>query len=192
MDRDGRVRRGARSRERITEALFELIESGELLPTAEQVARRAGVGERTVFRHFADMETLFAELSGRVERELQPLLDQPPFAGTRSDRVQALVARRSELYERIAPYRHSGALQRRHSAFLQRQHEVLNRTLREHLVDALDSELGDGDPVLLDALDLICSFEAWDRLRTDQKLSRERAARVVEASILQLLGALAS
>jgi methyltransferase-like protein len=33
---DGRVLRGTRNRDRITDALFELIESGELIPTAEQ------------------------------------------------------------------------------------------------------------------------------------------------------------
>ncbi len=72
---DGRVRRGAQNRDRILDALYALIGEGELQPTAEQVARRAGVGERTVFRHFEDMETLHAELSGRLRREVAPLLE---------------------------------------------------------------------------------------------------------------------
>ena len=40
-DEDGRVQRGARNRERILDALLELVRAGELLPTAEQVAARA-------------------------------------------------------------------------------------------------------------------------------------------------------
>ncbi|MGE4608350.1 MAG: hypothetical protein AAEJ52_16545, partial [Myxococcota bacterium] len=39
---DVRVLLGNRNRDRITDAFFELIESGELIPTAEQVAQRAG------------------------------------------------------------------------------------------------------------------------------------------------------
>ena len=184
---DGRVLRGTRNRDRITDALFELIESGELIPTAEQVAQRAGVGERTVFRHFADMETLFAELSGRLESEMRPLLDQPAAIGSREERVRALVERRAELYERISPFKHSSTLQRVHSEFLQRQHALMNRTLREHLVDAFGSELVGAPDVTLEALDFLTSFEAWDRLRNDQRLSREHASRVSVASVLKLL-----
>ena len=53
---DGRVLRGARTRERIVDAVFELVSEGTVRPTAEEVASRAGVGIRTVFRHFDDME----------------------------------------------------------------------------------------------------------------------------------------
>jgi AcrR family transcriptional regulator len=51
------VQRGARNRAAIVAALLELVGEGELEPTAEQVAERACVGTRTVFRHFADMES---------------------------------------------------------------------------------------------------------------------------------------
>lgn len=186
---DGRVLRGSRNRDRITDALFELIEAGELIPTADQVARKAGVGERTVFRHFADMETLFAELSGRVEREMRPLIEQPSTAGNREERVRALVAARAELYERISPFKHSAALQRVHSEFLQRNHAISNRALREHLVDRLDSELDGAAIETLEGLDFLTSFEAWDRLRNDQGLSRERATQVSVVAISRLLGA---
>ena len=44
------------------DALQELVHEGVLVPTAQTVAERAGVGIRTVFRHFDDMETLFATM----------------------------------------------------------------------------------------------------------------------------------
>ena len=187
---DGRVARGTRNRDRITDALLELIESGELIPTAEQVARRAGVGERTIFRHFADMETLFAELSGRLETEMRPLLEQPATVGNREERVHALIDRRAALYERISPFKHAGTLQRVHSKFLQRTHAAMNRTLRENLLDALRTELAGAPEVTLEALDFLTSFEAWDRLRNDQRLSRDRASQVSVASVLKLLGSM--
>jgi len=66
---DGRALRGARNRERIVEALLELVREGELLPTAEQVSQRAGVGTRTVFRHFDDMESLNSEVQAAIKLE---------------------------------------------------------------------------------------------------------------------------
>ena len=42
---------------------------------------------------------------------------------------------------------------------------------------------------LLDALDLVASFEAWDRLRNSQGLGRARAVRVVQQSLLAIFSA---
>ena len=71
---DGRVLRGEKSRESIVDALFELVGEGVLAPTAQQVAERAGVGLRSVFRHFSDMERLFAAMDARLGAEVIPLL----------------------------------------------------------------------------------------------------------------------
>lgn len=61
--KDGRRRRSAQSRDRIVEALLDLVAGVVVTPSAEAVAARAGVGLRTVFRHFRDMESLSAVLS---------------------------------------------------------------------------------------------------------------------------------
>src|SRR5690349_22289922 len=63
---DGRVRRGERSRDAIVGALFDLIGGGVLQPTAQQVADRAGVGIRSVFRHFTEMDSLYAAMDTRL------------------------------------------------------------------------------------------------------------------------------
>jgi AcrR family transcriptional regulator len=185
---DGRVRRGAENRGRILDAIYELVREGHLLPTAEQVAQRAGVGERTVFRHFEDMETLHAELNARLRREVQPILEEPPITGLRGERVRALVSRRARLFESIAPFHRSAALQRHRSAFLRRAHAETCRMLRDDLARAFAQELAADEGWLLDALDQAASLEAWDRLRSEQKLGRERAARVLEGTLDKLLG----
>lgn len=56
--RDGRRERAVASRARILEAMVDLIQAGEVQPSAEAVAVRAGVGVRTVFRLFNDVEGL--------------------------------------------------------------------------------------------------------------------------------------
>ena len=66
------MQRGERSRQRIVAALFDLVGAGVLQPTAQQVAARAGVGMRTVFRHFSEMETLYAAMNGRSTARCVP------------------------------------------------------------------------------------------------------------------------
>jgi len=182
---DGRVRRGARNREAIVSALFELIGSGLLRPTAEQVAERAGVGTRTVFRHFDDMESLYAELAGLMRRELSPTIDLDAD-GTTAERVIAVVQHRAGLFERIAPYKRSGNLHRYGSKFLQQQAAEMVREQRASLLRALP-ELADAEPALVEALDLVTSFDAWDRLRSEQRLGRDRAQESMEAAALAVL-----
>ncbi len=89
---DGRLQRSERSREAIVQALYELVGEGSLLPTAEQVAERAGVGIRTVFRHFSDMEKLFSEMDARILVEVGPLMTGGSTEGSGSpvDRVRRL------------------------------------------------------------------------------------------------------
>src|SRR5271166_5670392 len=86
---DGRQRRSARSREGIVQALFELVGSGVLRPTAQQVAETAGVGIRSVFRHFADMESLFAEMQARLEAEAVPILRAAAVEGPLDRRARS-------------------------------------------------------------------------------------------------------
>ena len=65
---DGRRRRGEDNRARIVAAMLEIIQEGEVSPSAEQVAERADVGLRTVFRHFSDMDSLYSEMSEAIEQ----------------------------------------------------------------------------------------------------------------------------
>ena len=77
---DGRRLRSVRSRGAIVNGLFELIGEGNLTPTTHQVAERANVGIRSVFRHFEDMEALYATLDERLTDELRPMLQRTPGA----------------------------------------------------------------------------------------------------------------
>jgi AcrR family transcriptional regulator len=185
---DGRVRRGERSGHAIVEALVGLVGEGVVEPTAQQVAARAGVGIRTVFRRFSDMESLFAEMGARVQADVLPLLAGEP-GGAVAERARALVARRVAFFEHIAPYKRSANLKRWRSPFLRKDHARLVRALREDLLRWLP-ELRRVPAGVLDALDLATSFEAWDRLRTEQGLGRERARTTVERMVLCLVAEL--
>ena len=57
---DGRRLRSERSRQAMINAALILIEEGNFAPTAKQISARAGVGIRSFFRQFEDMDQFFA------------------------------------------------------------------------------------------------------------------------------------
>jgi TetR/AcrR family transcriptional regulator of autoinduction and epiphytic fitness len=185
---DGRVLRGARNREAIVDALLGLYGAGVLRPTAQQVAERAGVAPRSVYHHFADMEGLVAEVSARQGREFGHLMEAPDVAGPLGQRVDALVARRAELFEAVAPVRRAALLEAHRSPTVRRNLGALSRRLRAQLETLFAPELrGRTRSQLLDPLDLLTSWEAWERLRSQQGLDVTGARRVLATTVTTLL-----
>lgn len=178
---DGRVLRGERTRTAIVQALLDLLTDGVLTPTAAQIAERAGVSVRSVFQHFDDMEALYADLAAGQRDRVAPLLatlERPEGTGPRID---ALVRQRAELFETIAPVRHAIGNRALESSALRARIEELSATLREQVATQFSDELAALPATrrasLLDVCDLLCSFEAWDRLRVVQRLDRADAER---------------
>lgn len=183
---DGRRRRGQDNRARIVAAMIDLVGEGQVSPSAEQVAARADVGLRTVFRHFQDMDSLYREMSGVIERELRAIVERPFLAQAFPDRLLEMIARRAKGFERIAPFRRAADAVRHRSRFLAGDAHRLATTMRELLVAELPPALA-ADATLVETLDLLMSFEAWSRLRRDQRLEPARAQDVVEAAVRRLI-----
>ena len=185
---DGRVRRSERSTAAIVQALFELIGEGVAAPTADEVAERASVGIRTVFRHFKDMDTLYGALDVLLYERFEPVFAAPVPEGSIEERIDELVARRSKGYEAIAPYKRAANIKRARSEFLQERHEAVVSRMSKDLRRWFP-ELEHVDAPTVHALELVTSFEAWDRLRTDQRLGKQRAADAMKQAMTALLDA---
>src|SRR3954454_8951637 len=96
-DGDGRFAGRERNSDAVIDAIMVLIEAGETSPSMADVARLAGVSERSIFRHFETRENL---LGAVIERQLEVvtgLLHEIPSTGPLGDRVAALVVERSRL-----------------------------------------------------------------------------------------------
>lgn len=187
---DGRVLRTERSRARMVKALFDLVGEGILQPTAQQVAERAGVGIRTVFRHFSEMDSLFAEVDAMLRDQVGAAFLECTALGGLAERATALVRQRSAIYERFAPYLRATRLYRQRSGFLDRQFAIFVKKQRSHLLAQLP-ELERAPRELVDAIEVVTSFEAWDRLRADQKLGAARTTAALERAVGVLIGELA-
>jgi AcrR family transcriptional regulator len=183
---DGRRRRSQDSRARIVAAMLELVHTGDVSPGAEQVAARAGVGLRTVFRHFNDMDSLYSEMSQVIESEIRSVIDSPFTGATWHDRVVELVNRRAAVFEKIAPFKRASDIHRHQSHFLQASHERLISISREILKRELPAELA-RDQFTFESLDMLLSFEAWSRLRRDQDLTPRRARELLEQAIRKVI-----
>ena len=182
---DGRRMRSQASRDRIIEAVLALIDEGHGIPGAEVIAARAGVGLRSVFRHFGDLDGLYIAMLDRLGHRYTPLVR--PYTG---ERWQAQVIesheRRMEMFEGVLPYRRAAEAYRYQSAMMQHGLEALDRMLRGRL-EGIVPQGHRADRLWYEQLDLWMSLEAYGRLRDRQKLDHEASARVIRAAIETLL-----
>jgi TetR/AcrR family transcriptional regulator, regulator of autoinduction and epiphytic fitness len=182
---DGRTLRRERNLQAAVDAVLGLLEDGHPQPTAQQVAERSGVSMRSIFRIFEDMESLHAAAVARQAERIQALAVVVPDDATTAERIDALVAARSRLFETIGPVRRSGLRQAASSPAIAAGLHRADRALRAEVQHVL--QLDDGPE--LDGADAVTSFEAWDRLRTAQGLSRAGAERTLTLVLTRLLGA---
>lgn len=185
---DGRHRRSQASRQRIIDAIVDLVTEGVLEPTAEQVSDRAGLAMRTVFRHFKDMDSLYREISRRMYARVQAVFEDGIEADTWQATLHNFIDRRARVYEELMPIRVSADAMRHRSAFLQKDHRRFIDLARDVLRRVLPDEVAK-HKVCFEALDALLSFEMWIRLRRDQQLSAAAARRVVHDGADALLAA---
>lgn len=177
---DGRRQRSENNRARIVEAMLTLVaeDPGTGLPSAEAVAARAGVGLRTVFRLFEDMDGLYRGMQSVMMARFADMLMPLPSTGNWREDLRRELARRAELFEVLLPLQIAADSQRHRSPALQEGKTRMVAMSRALLLQLLPAEATrDGDR--MSALELTVSFEAWRRLRKEQGQSVDGACRVM-------------
>ncbi len=183
---DGRTARREKSRQQIIDAMVELVTDGKHDPTAENVARIAGVTMRTVFRHFEDMDSLYREIIVDIETQTEAL--RVPFDPDRDWKPQfdELVLRRTGIFEKLmsqilwtqsSRYK-SEVVDTDVQKYAKRMRQSLRRTLPGHFV---------ADVEAFSAVEAMLSSEIWIRLRRDQRLSVKRATGVIQKATAAIL-----
>lgn len=164
---DGRRLRSGRSRQLIIESMLQLIKEGNLAPTAKQVANHAKVGIRSVFRHFEDMEAIFATADELWRKECyhdQPSIDpQLPL----KQRISLTAEQLGNHFEAHSNILKSTAIRRWRSTFLNHNYAGYQDQMRANLKIWLP-ELETLSASKQEAVVGILSFEYWDRLRDHQ------------------------
>ncbi len=166
--------------------MLELVSEGVLSPSAESVAARAGVGLRSVFRHFNDMDSLYLEMSGAIEAQVAQAVSTPFAPGSWSDQLKEMVERRVATFERLSPFLRAASVSRHRSTALDHDYRRLTAISRENLRRVLATAQRED---VLEALDLVLSFEVWTRLRNDQHLTLADTKTVIHKLVTAVLGA---
>lgn len=176
---DGRRVRREQNREAVLDAMVSLFEAGSYQPTTDEIALRAGISPRSLFRYFTDTDDLSRAV---IDRELlvsQPLLDADVDGDAPLDeRIAGLVTARVRLFEAIAPTARAARLAATRNAVVAQR----LRERRAHL-RAQVRRLLDPGPSMLPAVDALCSFETYELLRHDQGLSKPKT---IEALVIAL------
>jgi AcrR family transcriptional regulator len=185
---DGRIVRRHNNRRRIVAAMLELVRAGAISPVAEDVAERAGVGLRTVFRHFDDMDSLYREMAEAMRNELQPIVAAPLASRDWQSRLDEIVGRRARLFERAMPFKNAADVHRHRSVFLRKDYDTMRSAERAALETVLPAALK-SDKRFFEALDQALSFSTWQHLRRDQKLTQAQARQTIEYAMRALVAA---
>lgn len=183
---DGRRLRSERSRQAIIDARLSLVEEGILVPTAQQVSERAGVGIRSVFRHFSDMESLFATADTKIRDQYQGLFAGGDREGSLEDRLLHAVEQRALAYDAIDNHLLATKAQLWRYPLLREQYARTQRQLRRDLDDWLP-ELKTLDAEERELVDAVTSFEHWNRLREHQGLNRKTSIRLTTRLLKRII-----
>lgn len=181
--RTGPNRRGERTRRRIAEATLSLLVESETPPTAQEIAKRAGVSPRLIFHHFEDMDALHLMVSDLFTTrygDRAPVVPADLPLGTRIDRTTRL---RVELYESTGNLgRNATALAPSHPGVAAGA-IATQQLMLGFLETTFAPELAAAGPrrrkELLAALDAAVCWPVWDRLRRMDGLSVTAARRVM-------------
>jgi hypothetical protein len=136
------------------------------------------------------MDELYATVNARLEFEGAPIFRSAPSEGAAAfERAESLINERAAAFERAGIYLRFANRNRDRSEYLASHYRKLTVRLRERLLNWLP-ELRGAPPAVVDALEQATSFEAWDRLRNDQRLSRPRAQAAMTVATAALLAQL--
>lgn len=185
---DGRKRRSHASQQRIVAAFLALVENGVMTPSAEQVSAEARVGLRSVFRHFNDMESLYQSAAEIISARLEAAARQPFKTAAWPAQVYEMLERRSDVYETLGPFLRAEQVHRAQSPVLQTAHTKFVAAQRKILLQHLPKQPAHTRETI-DAIDLLLSFEAWQRLRVEQRLSANRAKAVLHSALGRIVEA---
>lgn len=200
--RDGRRERSARTHRAIVAALIDLIEEGNLAPTAAQIAKRAAVAVRSIRQHFPSREDLFVAAVEEHARRLAPLrtyvdarwpLDQrvAAFAEARARELEfCSPVRRAALFVETSPAAQAAGPNGGSSAIHKATDEAWHRRRREvEQVFARELESHADRQVLMDTLDLLCHGRTWDTMRYAMQLSPAAATALLKKTLAAVIEA---
>ena len=184
---DGRHARRDRNRTAVVEAMLELYHEGNYEPSSDEIAARAGLSPRSLFRYFDDLDDLVRTAIDHQLEVVRPYTDpgatvDAPLA----ERIARLVQSRWRTYAEIEVVARIARARALTQPLLAEQIASSRRFWRQQLADLFAAELQHAPADTLAAIDVLTSFESVQHLR-EQGLGRARIDAALGAALMKLL-----
>lgn len=189
---DGRHAWRDRNLSAVVDALLDLFAEGNLRPAAEEIAARSGVSRRSVFRYFADLDSLDRVAIERQVARVGHLVELTDLgAGALHDRIERLIAQRVRLFEAILPAARVSRLRAPFepvvAAELARSRALFRRQVERHFAPELRPLSRGQRNALLGALEVLCAFESYELLRLGHAQTPKQIGDVMRIGLTKLL-----
>ncbi len=188
---DGRRRRSERTRQYIIEAYLALLSESLKVPTAAQIAERAGYSVRSLFERFPDLLALslaaadFAFAQANVQAGIRNVWADRPT------RIRTQVETRAGTCERWLPLWRALNFNQHYSPELRQRIRLIRNAVVQRLELMYRPELSTLSDLdrrrMLIALEALTDFESWARMRSEYALGIEEACNVWVRTIDGLL-----
>jgi TetR/AcrR family transcriptional regulator, regulator of autoinduction and epiphytic fitness len=166
---DGRHLRREHNQKKVIDALVDLFVEGSSWPTVSDVAAKAGISERSIFRYFDDMDDLVVAAIDSCVREALPYSVLPyPRPVDPRERLALLARARGRLFRHIMPISMASRAQVARSSRFAASIRKVRDLLRFQIATIFDvelSQMGSNRVKVLASLDVIFSFDTWYLLR---------------------------
>ena len=188
---DGRQQRSQRTHAAVARAMIDCIRDGTLRPSAKQVALRAGVSTRAVFRHFENMEALLLEATHIHLDAIAPLVPPIETSGNLDSRIRSSARHWTTFFEHSEEIWRSTILALPFSQLLQGFQIWQRAVIAEQLQSSFAPEFKAMKPTTRNRreqnLRALISDNYWAELRDHQKLSVAESKRSIEEALQSLL-----
>jgi len=188
---DGRRLRSERTKQLIIEAFLGLLQEHAAMPTAVQIAERAGYSVRSIFERFPDLTALRIASADYALAQAVALAPARNVDGDRQTRLKAQIETRARTCERgvalwrvlLASEDPSGELKLR----ITRAREAVMARIELMYRPELSTLPELQRKQLLVAIEALTDVESWSRMRDFFKLSFEESCAVWTVAIDRLL-----
>jgi AcrR family transcriptional regulator len=188
---DGRSARRQRNRDAVLDALVELTTEGADDPSIDDIADRAGVSYRSVYRYFKDRSEMMDAATDRAMAWIQPLVAHATGDSDPDDpldhRIDAIVDARVELYFQIAEMVRAAMVQSFSNRRIHEHFQNAREISRGQIRSLFQPELSKFSPaeceLRITSIDQALSFQGLDYVIHDRNHSREETERYLRGAL---------
>ena len=188
---DGRTARRTRNVDAVLDAIIELAGEGSFDPTAEEIADRAGVSHRSIYRYFDSRAELLGAAVRRAVEQIAPVLYFDHVGeGSLDVRVERFVSARLEVHSAFGPVVRTVLNQGDEAprASLDQVSLSMREQLEAHFAAELD-RLDDADrTITVGVLDSLFHFDALHHLDSSMGHDHDLLATALRRHLMLHLG----